>query len=401
MPGRFLLRGGYLIDGTGADPRRDCSLLVEAGRIVEVQAGHGGRVGDTPVVDVEGRAVIPGLFNCHVHLQLDGGASPLTDLAAEPSGLSLLRAARRAREMLQRGITTVRDCGAKDWQVIHLRDGIARDVVPGPRIQACGKAICAAGGHAAILSEPVTDEAEIAVTARRQLDAGADFLKVMGTGGFGKDGEDLERCELDVNDIRVAAEIAHGAGKKLTVHAYGATGIRAAIAAGADSIEHATFVDDEILDLLRRRGAFIVPTLANTYRVTTEGERGGVAPYIVKNAARVFPIMLANADRAIRAGVKMALGTDAGSWLNPHTDLATEIRLRVEAGATPLAALGMATLLSAQCLGLEADLGSLEPGKIADIVVLDGDPLVDLTAYERIHRVFKGGVPVNGEEPGS
>ncbi|MGH6691456.1 MAG: amidohydrolase family protein, partial [Gammaproteobacteria bacterium] len=177
--------------------------------------------------------------------------------------------------------------------------------------------------------------------------------------------------------------------------------IRAAIAAGADSIEHATFVDDETLALLRRRGVFIVPTLTNTYRVTTDGERGGVAPYIVKTASSVFPTMLASAGRAIRAGVRMALGTDAGSWLNPHTDLTTEIRLRVEAGATPLTALSMATLLSAQCMGLEADLGSLEPGKIADIVVLDGDPLMNFTAYERIHRVFKSGEPVDGEEPQS
>ncbi len=391
----LLIRGAHLIDGTGADPQPDCSLLIEAGRIVEVRPGGGLRAtADTRSVDVQGRAVIPGLFNCHVHLHLDAGPQPLAALAAEPPGLSALRAAHRAQAMLRRGITTVRDCGAKDWQVIHLRDAVASGAVQGPRIQACGRALCAAGGHAAVLSEPVADEVEMARAARRQLEAGADFLKVMATGGFGKDGEQLDRCEFEVEPIRLAAEIAHRAGRKLAVHAYGNLGIRNAIAAGADSIEHATFVDDETLDLLRRRGIFIVPTLTNTYRVATEGEAGGIAPYIVKTASRVFPTMITNAGRAYRAGVKMALGTDAGSWLNPHTDVATEIRLRVEAGATPLAALTMATFLSAHCLGLEAIVGSLAPGKLADVVVLDGDPLTDLTAFERVHAVYQSGVPI-------
>lgn len=394
-PARLLIRGGYVIDGTGADPQRDCSLLIEDGRIVAVRPGGDLRApAGTRSVDVEGRSVIPGLFNCHVHLELDAGPAPLAALATEPSGLTLLRAAQRARAMLRHGITTVRDCGAKDWHVIHLRDAIAGGVVQGPRIQACGRALCAVGGHAAVIAEPVAGEAEMAAAALRQLEAGADFLKVMGTGGFGKDGEQLDRCELDVEPIRVATAIAHRAGRKATVHAYGNQGIRNAIAAGADSIEHATFVDDETLDALRRRNVFIVPTLTNTYRVATEGEQGGVAPYIVKTASQALPIMMANAARAYRARVKMALGTDAGSWLNPHTDVATEIQLRVESGATPLAALTMATAASAECLGLQALLGSLEPGKIADVVILDGDPLADLTAYRRVHAVYRGGVPI-------
>ncbi len=390
-----LIRGGHLIDGTGADPRRDCSLLVERGRIVAVRPGGGLRAtGDVLSVDVEGRAVIPGLFNCHVHLHLDAGPAPLDAAAVEPAGVSLLRAAQRAGAMLRRGITTVRDCGAKDWQIIHLRDAIAGGLVEGPRIQACGRALCAAGGHAAVISQPVAGAADIEVAAARQLAAGADFLKVMGTGGFGKDGERLDRCEFDVEAIRRAVAVAHRAGRKATVHAYGTEGIRNAIAAGADGIEHAAFVDDEALDRLRRHGIFIVPTLSNTYRVATEGASAGVAAYVVKTASEVFPAMMANAGRAYRAGVKMALGTDAGSWLNHHTDLATEIRLRVEAGATALGALTMATAASAECLGLEAVLGTLEPGKIADIVVLDGDPLADLTAYARVHAVYRGGLAV-------
>lgn len=383
------LRGATLIDGTGADPRAGTTLVMNDGRLVTV--GTGRPPAGARVIDVDGRVVIPGLFNCHVHLQLDGGASPLVDLAAEPSGMSLLRAARRAGEMLRAGVTTVRDCGAKDWQVIHLRDAVAEGVVEGPRILACGRALCAAGGHAEVLGEPVRGVAEVAGAVRRQLDAGADFVKAMATGGFGRDGERLDHSELGVDHLREAAQTAHAAGRRLTVHAYGTEGIHDAVLAGADSIEHAAFVDDEVLRLLRARGVFTVPTLTNTHRVVTEGLKGGVAPHIVANASAAWPTMLANATRTRRAGVKMAVGTDAGSWLNSHADIATELRLRVQIGASPLEALTMATGWSAECLGVASEVGTLEPGKLADLVVLDGDPLTDLGAIERIHSVFKGG----------
>jgi imidazolonepropionase-like amidohydrolase len=386
------LRGATLIDGTGSDPRPDTTLVIEGRRLLEV--GQGRPPAGARVVDVEGRVVIPGLFNCHVHLQLNGGPTPLGDLAAEPSGVTLLQAARRAGQMLRGGVTTVRDCGAKDWQVIHLRDAVEDGIVEGPRILACGRALCATGGHAAVLGEPVDGVADVPDAVRRQLEAGADFVKAMGTGGFGRDGEQLDHCELDVDQLRAAAEAAHAAGRRLTVHAYGSRGICQAITAGADSVEHATFLDDEVLGLLRARGVFIVPTLTNTYRVVTEGARGGVPPYIVASASAALPTMLANAGRAWRAGVKMALGTDAGSWLNPHADIATELRLRVEAGVPPLAALTMATKWSAECLGIADRVGTLEPGKLADLVVLDADPLTDLTALEQIHSVFKEGALV-------
>ncbi len=392
---RLVIRGAYLIDGTGADPVRDCTLAIVGERIEAVQAAGGGRPpAGARVLDVEGRAVIPGLFNCHVHLQMDAGRSPLTALAGEPSGLSRLRAAHRAAAMLRRGITTVRDCGAKDWQVIHLAAAVRAGVAEGPRILACGRAICAKDGHALVLSEPVAGEAAAAAAARRQLQAGADFIKVMATGGFGREGERLDRVELGVGEIRAAAEAAHAAGRRITVHAYGNQGIRDAIAAGADSIEHAAFLDEETIDLLRRRRTFIVPTLSNTYRVATQGVTAGLPEDMATTAAAAFPVMMANARRAHQAGVRMALGTDAGSWLNEHTDLVTELRLRVEAGATSLAALTMATLHGAQCLGVDDLVGTIEPGKLADLVILEGDPLEDLSALERVHAVYRAGQAV-------
>jgi imidazolonepropionase-like amidohydrolase len=395
LPMTVVIRGAYLIDGTGGDPVRDCSLVLEGRRISAIRPGGGVRAKAHEIsIDVQGRAVIPGLFNCHVHLQMDAGTSPLADLDAEPADLSFLRAARRAAEMLRRGITTVRDCGAKDLQVIHLRKAIASQALDGPRIHACGRAICATGGHALILSEAADGAAQVERAALRQIEAGADFVKLMATGGFGKEGERLDYSELDVAEIRAAADAAHRVGKKVTVHAYGNQGIRNAIAAGADSVEHATFLDESTVELLRQGGTFIVPTLTNTYRVATEGLAGGLPEYMVKTAASVFPTMMANARHAYRAGVKMAIGTDAGSWLNPHTDIVTELRLRVEAGASRLDAITMGTRNSARCLGIDDVVGTLQPGKLADFVVLDGDPLEDLSAVERVWNVYKEGASV-------
>jgi imidazolonepropionase-like amidohydrolase len=394
----LVIRGARVIDGTGADPLRDCTLRIEDRRITTLSPGGGSRPPmGAATIDVEGRTVMPGLINCHVHLQMDAGCSPLSDLAEEPAGLSLLRAARRAADMLRHGITTVRDCGAKDWQVIHLGQAITSGVLEGPRILACGRAICAVGGHALVLSEPVADEAQAGVAARQQLAAGAAFVKVMATGGFGKDNEHLDHSELGVAQIRAAAEAAHAAGRKITVHAYGSQGIRDAIEAGTDSIEHAAFPDEGTLELLCARGIFIVPTLTNTYKVSSCGQADGLPEYMVKTAAAAFPTMMASARRAGRAGVPMAIGTDAGSWLNAHTDIATELRLRVEAGATPMAVLTMATRNGARCLGIDSDVGTLEPGKLADLVVLDGDPLDDLGAVERVRAVYREGNPVRIE----
>ncbi|MBI4591492.1 MAG: amidohydrolase family protein [Candidatus Rokubacteria bacterium] len=392
---RVAILGGYLIDGTGRDPVRDCTLLIEGKHIAGVLPGGDARGHSaSAVIDAGGRTVIPGLINCHVHLEMNAGPSPLTDLADEPAESSLVGARARAAAMLRRGITTLRDCGARGWQVIGLRAAIEQGLAPGPRILACGRALCARGGHAQVVSEPVSGEIEVAEAARRQLRAGTDFIKVMATGGFGKDGEQLDHCELGVEELRAAAEVAHGAGKKLAVHAYGNQGIRNAIAGGADTVEHATFIDDETLALLRRSGTFIVPTLTNTYRVATEGARGGVAPYICETATAVWPAMLGNARRAHRAGVRMAVGTDAGSWLNPHTDIVTELRLRIEAGVAPLEAIAMATLHSAECLGIAGMVGTLEPGKLADVVIVDGDPLEDVGALARVHAVFREGAAV-------
>jgi imidazolonepropionase-like amidohydrolase len=387
-----LIRGATLLDGTGADPRRDTSLVIEDGRLTAVgnEAAARAPAGAT-VVDVEGRTVLPGLFDCHVHLELDAGASPLVALAAEAPRETSRAAAGRAAAMLRRGVTTVRDCGASGHGVIRLRDAIAAGRIEGPRILACGQAIGRRGGHAAVLCDPVETDDDAAAAARRQLAAGADFVKLMVTGGFGKDGEKLDHCELTAGQVRAAAEVAHAAGKRLTCHAYGTRGIMHAIEGGADSIEHAAFLDDETIRLLRQRDIFIVPTLTNTFRATTGGGQGGVLDYLVATASSALPTMLANAGRAFREGVPMAIGTDGGSWLNRHADVATEVRLRVETGASPLAALTMATRDSARCLGLDREVGTLEVGKRADVLVVDGDPLADLAALERVHAVYTAG----------
>jgi imidazolonepropionase-like amidohydrolase len=392
-----VIEGAYLIDGTGAEPVPSCAIVVEGDRIAALLPGGRGRTaaGDR-VLDVGGRTVMPGLFNCHVHLQMDGGRSPLEASALAVSAPS---APARAESMLRRGITTMRDCGARDSAIVTLAKDVKAGRVRGPRIVACGRPLCATGGHAPALSEPVRGEEQIRQACRRQLDDGAEFIKVMATGGFGKEGEQLDVCELTVAELAAAAEVAHEAGRKLAVHAYGNQGIRNALAAGADTIEHATFLDEETVGILKERQTFIVPTLANTYRVATEGQAGGLSAYMVGVAERVFPVMMETFRLAYRAGVRVALGTDAGSWLNPHTDIVTELRLRIRAGATPLDVIRMATGESAACCGLAHETGTIAPGKLADLVILNANPLEDISAVEDLYRVYLGGVEVHPAEP--
>lgn len=390
---KFAVTGARLIDGTGNGVIPDAAMLIVDGRIERIVAGGGAdmvRSADTRL-DLEGRSVVPGLFNCHVHLYMNAGTQPLVDLAEEPTGLSVLIAAARARRMLGNGITTVRDCGAKDLEILHLRRAVADGHIAGPRILSCGRAICSAHGHAKVLSAPVHDADEVARVAKNQLAAGTDFVKLMATGGFGKDGEDLDKCELTEEEIRAAVHIAHGARKRVAVHAYGNQGIRNAVLAGTDTVEHCAFPEDDTIVLMLERDTSAVPTLTNTFKVSTQGGDWGVTPYIVETASRVYPEMLSRARRMLEMGLRMGVGTDAGSWLNPHEDIVTELQIRVELGASPVEAIRMGTLDSAACLGLEHEVGSLQEGKTADFVVLDGDPAEDIAALRSVHEVYRNG----------
>lgn len=391
---KIKISNGKLIDGTGTQASQPSEIIVANGEIVRINQTNE-LVEDGPydkIIDAKGKTICPGLINAHLHLYMDAGPSPLHNLSEENGHLSLLKTVTRCRRLIDKGITTVRDMGAKDLGIIVLRDAIKKGIVDGPRLIVCGKAMAITGGHAQALANVVDGPDEMRRAVRKLLGSDVDFIKLFATGGFGKPGEQLTNYELTTEEIRAAVQTAHAAGKPVAAHAYGNRGIRNVIDAGVDSIEHATFLDKKSLDRIVEKGIFLVPTLANTYKVSTMGHQMGVPNDMIETAKQVFPEMMKQFSNAYRAGAKIALGTDGGSWLNPHQDIHTELKLRAQAGVKNIDLITMATKTSAECLKVDHEIGTIEVGKKSDIIIIDGDPSRNIEELNNIKLVIKGNI---------
>ena len=389
---KIKISNGKLIDGTGAEPTRSSGIIIDNGRIIEVNqmVSSSDDTSFDKVIDANGKTVCPGLINAHLHLYMDAGPAPLHNLTTEDGHLSLLKAAVRCRQLLMNGITAVRDMGAKDLGIVALKRAIEEGLIEGPRLVVCGKALAITGGHAPALAIAADGSNEIRRTVRKLLGSGVDFIKLFATGGFGKPGEQLHNFELTTEELGCAVQSAHAAGKAVAAHAYGTQGIRNAVDAGVDSIEHAAFLDEEVLAKIVKKSIFLVPTLTNTFRVSTVGNHEGLPDFMVETAKRVFPEMMKQFSNAYRAGAKLAVGTDGGSWLNRHGDVHTELKLRAQAGASNIDLIQMATQTSAQCLRIDHETGTIEVGKNSDIIIVDGDPLKNIDDLKKIRWVIKG-----------
>jgi len=392
---KLIIKGGKVIDGTPNPPLDKATIIIENYEIKEILQNDGSLStnisSEDIVLDATDKVILPGLINAHLHLFLDAGRSPLEDLSYEKGSLGLLKSVKRCKMILNKGITAIRDMGAKDYGIVSLKEAIDKDIIQGPHIVTCGKAIAMTGGHALAIAITVDGPNEMRKIVRELLSERCDFIKVFATGGFGEIGERLDSYELTLDEIKVAVEIAHAAGKRVAAHAYGNTGIWNAIQSGVDSIEHATLLDEQAISEIVRKGIFLVPTLSNTYQLSTYGKDHGLPDYMIEVAKRFFPVMVDHFKKAYEAGVKLAAGTDGGSWLNPHYDIITELKLRGEAGVSNQDLIRMATQIAAECIGLEHEIGSIQVGKKADLVILDDDPLKNIDNLKKIWRVIKGG----------
>jgi imidazolonepropionase-like amidohydrolase len=392
----IVLAGGRLIDGTGREAISGAVVVIEEGWIARV-----GRVGElemppgAEVIDVSGKTVIPGLINCHTHLCLDGSADPIGAWKRRSITENVLLAAQHAEATLKAGITTVRDLGGFDGADLELKKAIASGLIPGPRMLASGRSICMTGGHGHNMGREVDGPDEARKGAREQLKAGADVIKVMATGGVMTKGVEPGAAQLTEEEMRAAIEEAHKAGKRTATHAQGTEGIKNAIRAGVDSIEHGFFLDTEAIKMMLERGTVFVPTLAAIREVQDRGEESGVPGYMLEKARRINDAHLDSFRRAYEAGVIIAAGNDGGTPLNLSWNLANELAYMVEAGMFNAEALAAAHMTAASLLGLADEIGSIEPGKVADVVVLDGDPLADIAAVRRVSLVIKGGERVD------
>jgi len=378
------------------------AVLVRDGRIAEI-AEAPREIAGAAVRDLGGAFLLPGLIDCHVHLTLNPDAT----LPSEYGGRSPERIRRdtaaAAHATLMGGITTVRDCGGWDYHEMAVRQEIAAGRAAGPRMLLAGKLLWADTPGARDYPESAetpTTAAEIRAAAQRQLDHGADFIKVMTTGmTLASEGEDPHACYFTVEQLATVVAFARERGVKVACHAEGLQGIRNVVAAGADSLEHGTFADDAALDAMAARGIFLVPTCMVMSGYLDDPVLRRTAPEaMIRRFEEIKPRHNRVVGGAYARGVPIAMGTDAGAPGVHHGHNAQEVgRMVRDAGLPPIDALRAATIDAARLLGLDREIGSIVPGKRADLVAVAGDPLRDPAALEAIGLVMKDGAIVRDE----
>jgi imidazolonepropionase-like amidohydrolase len=376
----LLFRDARVIDGLGGAVDRGW-VLVEGDRIARVGTGPAPADGHR-VVDAGGASLLPGFIDCHVHLRSEGGPDPVGQVMQDSDPMVALRIARNAWRTLRAGLTTVRDCGGKNHVEFVARAAMAEGLFLGPRLLLAGKAVCMTGGHAWRYGREADGPDDVRKAVREQLKAGADFVKFIATGGIMTPEVEIGSPQLSVDELRAGIEEVHHAGRKASAHAHGLQGIRNALAAGIDSIEHGYFLDDEAAALMVERGVTLVPTSAAVQTVARLGTEAGIPAPAVRKARFALEHHVRSFQRAHRAGVRLAMGTDTGVPCMRHGENLQELAAMVGLGLTPMEAIVATTSAAAAFLG-RPELGAIEAGRRADLVVVDGDPLADVAVLAR------------------
>lgn len=395
MGKKTLYKGFTLIDGNGGAPQENSYFVVEDKRITKV-----GKVEDLQatdnmeVVDLTRKYVMPGLINAHVHITLEPVGDPFGLINRESTAKTAVRGVVNLKKHLQAGTTFFRDLGAPAGIDFALRDAVNEGLIEGPQFLAAGKCISMTGGHGWSIGREADGVDEVRKAAREQLKAGADLLKIMATGGVTTPGVEPGSPQLTLEEMKAAVEEAHKAGKKTASHAQGTQGIKNAILAGIDSIEHGIFLDDETIELMLEHDVYLVPTLVAPYFIVEYGIEAGIPQYAVDKSKAVMDAHAESFTKAYKAGVKIAMGTDAGTPFNFHDGAPHELKLMVQAGMSPMDALVSSTKAGADLLGILDDYGTLEEGKFADFLVLNENPLDNLDTLFNLHSVYKLGKKV-------
>lgn len=388
---KTLYKGFTLINGTGETPVKNSYFVVEDKKIVKVGNGESPLSDDMEVVDLTGKTVMPGLINSHVHITMEPVGDPVSIMERESAAKTTLRGVANLKKHLHSGTTFFRDLGAPKGIDFDLRDGVNEGLVEGPQFLAAGKCVTMTGGHGWFIGREADGVDETRKAAREQLRAGSDIVKIMATGGVMTKGVEPGSPQLTMEEMKSAVDEAHKAGKKTASHAQGTEGIKNAILAGIDSIEHGIFLDDEVIQLMVDKGVYLVPTLVAPYFIVENGVEAGIPKYAVDKSEYVMKFHMDSFTKAYKAGVKIAMGTDAGTPFNLHDAAPHELKLMIQCGMTPMESLVASTKSSADLLGILDNYGTLEEGKFADFLVLNENPIDNIDTLFGINSVYKLG----------
>ncbi|MCO8244281.1 MULTISPECIES: amidohydrolase family protein [unclassified Haladaptatus] len=378
----LVLRGADVVDANGI---READVAIEDGEIVSV-----GDVSDADEeLDVSGKFVAPGLIDAHIHSSMDGRPD-VTSVFGDSDMMLSYRAVSNLRDALRAGVTTVRDLGSPTTLALDAADAIDAGLIEGPRIVACGQNVVMTGGHGHWHGREADGEAEVKKAVREQLKRGADVVKCMATGGVLTDGAITGSPELDEAELTTLVETAAAKHVPTAAHAHGTEGIKNAVRAGISSIEHGTFMDREAAKMMAERGTYWVPTAKASAGIVEHGTEAGIPEYAVEKAEDAIDSVADAFEYAMDAEVPIAMGTDAGTPFNFHADIPEELELMVEYGMSPEAALEAATVNAADLLGL-SDVGLVEEGYRADLVILDSDPREDERTWQSPAKIMSNG----------
>lgn len=408
----LLLQNGTLIDGVRPEPIRNASVLIEGERITAVGGvdavkppSHG--VGS--VIDVSGRTIMPGMIDCHFHAAYhDVACWEDYDLRRSMEHTTIL-AARNAQTLLEIGFTSARSAGGRGLIDIALRDMIDQGALLGPRLKACGRILTTTGGLAdgygdwvenrAMLGIRVDGAQECLKAARQAVKFGQNVIKVEASGTGISPFSYSGKQTMTEEEIGTVVKEAHRNGVHVACHAQATEGIKTALRAGVDTVEHGSFLDDEGAALFKKTGAVLVPTISVLWLYVNKGPEVGVPPVVVEKFRGDLERHFASVRLALDTGIPMVVGSDSGHRFNPQSIIAIELEMMVQAGFTPMQAIQSATRLGADAIGMGHEVGRVAPGYFGDLLVLDGDPLADISIMQkaqRLERIYKGGALVAG-----
>ena len=399
------LKCGMLFCPQNGKTLKNAVILVDGNKILAIQGEHEAIPDGFGVIDLSDRFVMPGLIDAHVHTGMSGEASELAASVIRTVGDVAFTALHNAQLDLNAGFTTLRDAGSTGFADVALRNAINRGDVVGPRMLVSGESMGSTGGHAdshfaphiqsTLLPDLCINGVESARRAARyNLKYGADFLKFMATGGVMSLGTTVGSQQLTFDEMAAIIEIAEMYGVHTATHAHGTNGIKAAVRAGVTSVEHGMMLDDEAIDLMLQKGTYLTPTIIAAERIVVNGEAGGIAGWMVQKARQVLENHKNGIQKCLARGVKLDFGSDAGTPYNFHGKQGYEFELMVSFGFTPAQALTAATVTNSHLLRMQDKIGTIEPGKLADIVAFAGNPLDDIKVMQDCRFVMKDGAVI-------